>query len=637
MADTSQWEIETPGERPRAPGVRDVFRFLIANFFLLAGGLGLGLLLGWVVYRDTPKAYEAKGAFVVDEIPFIQTTTTSTSDAETERQVVQTLILSIPNREMRGAVERRLQLPAGRIAFAELDPPLKLEGPNPRARVRVSPVRNSRMGSIEATSQFPDFAAAVVNAMLDELQLYNTVGGRFNNIQISLNLAKSRAENLLKQLLDVTAQRIKFEQEKAELDNYLLQNLPLASFPAFARDSTLNNLKTQLILIESEYDNIASSSTRGARLVGKKSELQALKGQLVSYAERLASGLRSEYEISSTQEKNMQADMLKAKDQIDKLTQQATRLAQSFGDPRQMRTLAAEVQDGPTGPSNTIVVVDRATAPAKPAKPKLLLNFLLGGAFGGALGLGLAALRTLLDNRIKCVEQIESRIGVPCLAALPRRLPLARGAAKKNVFDHPRYPVGLGFLCSHLLAEHVPGTGCVFGFTPAGASRRPSSLVADLAILLAQAEKKTLVVDLHLASPRVAQTLGITVKKGLLGWLASDEPPGEFITYSAVRELAVFSPEKSARDVDDLLSRRPLITIMPELAAHWDFILIDSPAILSDWSLTLALPPGSPLIITAVYLRTRTNTLRQTLAHTRGPRWKVNGVVLLDAPRRQTI
>jgi hypothetical protein len=34
------------------------------------------------------------------------------------------------------------------------------------------------MGSISAESQDPEFAAKVVNAILDELQFYNIVGGK---------------------------------------------------------------------------------------------------------------------------------------------------------------------------------------------------------------------------------------------------------------------------------------------------------------------------------------------------------------------------------------------------------------------------------------------------------------------------
>lgn len=631
MAEPTHWEIESPGRHGARPlGLRDILGFLFSNFLLLAGGVILGAALGFYVNGLIPRAYVASGNFVVDEVPFVQASVAG--DAETQRQLVQTLILSVLNREMRVAVEKRLELPPARVSFADLDLPLKLSAPTPVANVRVEPVKNSRMGSVEASSQSPEFAARVVNAILDELQFYNMVGGKYKNLQLSISLANAQAESLLQQMVEITGQRIKFEQENAELDNYLKQKLPLESFPSFGTDSTLNNLKTQLILVDSEYDNIAATSTRGARLVGKRSEVQALKTQLTRHAERLAGGLRSEYEIVRTREKNVQADLARLRNQIDTLSQSATRLAQSFGDPAQMRALAAETPDGPAGPANIIVVVDRATPPSRPVRPILLLNLFLGAMAGGALGLGLSMLRTLLDNRVKSVEVIEKEIGLPCLATVPSAPSLARGAASGNIFDHRKYPVGLGFLRSHLLSLRE-SEGGVIGFTPAAAGRTNGHLIADLAILLAQAEKKTLVIDLNLHSPAIARTLGIKVTKGLAGWLGSDRPVDDFISYSAVRELAVLGVEKSVPDLDDLLSRRPLAPALPDLAARWDFILIDAPSILSDWGLMLTLPPGSPLIITAEYGRTRTDGLLQTTAHTRGPRWKVAGVVLLNAPR----
>jgi uncharacterized protein involved in exopolysaccharide biosynthesis len=631
MREQSHWEIETPGGFGSRPlGLRDIIKFLFSNFILLAGGVVIGAALGFYVNGLIPRAYVASGNFVVDEVPFVQASVAG--DAETQRQLVQTLILSVLNREMRAAVEKRLDLPPSRVSFADLDLPLKLSSPTPVANVRVEPVKNSRMGTIEASSQSPEFAARVVNAILDELQLYNKVGGKYKNLQLSLSLANAQAESLLQQMVEITGQRIKFEQENAELDNYLKQKLPLESFPSFGTDSTLNNLKTQLILVDSEYDNIAATSTRGARLVGKRSEVEALKKQLTRHAERLASGLRSEYEIVRTREKNVQSDLARLRNQIDTLSQSATRLAQSFGDPAQMHALAAEQTDGPSGPANIIVVVDRASPPSRPVRPILALNLFLGAMAGGALGLGLSMLRTLLDNRVKSAEMIEKEAGLPCLATVPRGPSLARGAASGNIFDHRKYPVGLGFLRSHLLSVH-DGEGGVIGFTPAGSGRTNGHLVADLAILLAQAEKKTLVIDLNLQAPAIARTLGIKVTKGLVGWLGSDRPPDEFISYSTVRELAVLCVEQSAADIDDLMSRRPLASALPDLAGRWDFILIDAPPILSDWGLMLTLPPGSPLIMTVEYGRTSTDNVFQTAARTRGPRWKIDGVVLLNAPR----
>lgn len=599
------------------------------SVLLVAVFLLLGLAVAWMMYDAAPRAYQASGTFVVDELPFVQTA--KQPDAETDRQLVQTLILSIANRDMRNAVADRLGVPAGRISFSGIDRPLKLGPGEPQANVEVSAVKSTRMGSITADSQTPEFAARVVNAIIDELQLYNVIGGRIQAVQTNARFLKAKADSMIQQLVDVTSQRIKLEKENAEMENYMKQSLPLWSFPSFSTDATLINLKTQFILVESEYKSLAATSTRGPRLEGKAAELKTLRDLLAAQAASLSEGLRAEYAIRLTQEQNLQADQRATAGRLDELSQQATRLAQSFGDPSQMRDLAAEhKQDASVGPANMIVVVDRASPPPRPFRPKLVFYLLLGGALGAMVGLGLAALRIVLDNSIKSVAQVETIL--PCLAVLPARQPLSLAAFAAE--DHPDFPAGLGFLCSHLISPSDLKTPSIVGFTSVSPRQRSSALVADLAILLAQAGKRTLVLDLHFERPSIAKSLGVDVRHGLETWMLSREPLAGFVNLSASKELAVLSVKKRSEGLVDRISRRPFAAEWKAIAADWDFILIDGPCTLTDWSLSLSLPSGAPLIFTADFRRTKMDTLVQACSHARGPHWKLEGLVLTNAPRR---
>ncbi len=629
----TQWEIEAPqGMFGRPIGPRELIRIILSTGLLVAVCVAAGLAVSWKMFQSAPHAYVATATFVVDELPFVQTL--KQPDAETDRQLVQTVILSIANRDMRSAVEARTGVPAGRISFAGIDRRLKLQGREPEANVEVVAVKNSRMGSISATSQSPEFAAKVSNAILDELQLYNLVGGRLKAIQTTSRFLKSQAESMLQQLVDVSAQRAKLEGQNAEMENYLKQKLPLYSFPAFSQDSTLNNLRTQLILVESEYKALAATSTRGQRLEGKAVELKTLRAQLTGQASGLTEALRADYAIRLSQEQNLQADQRTTASRLEALSQESTRLAQSFGDPTVMRKLAAENQEAGTVLANMIVPVDRAYPPAKPDRPKLVFYLLLGGALGALAGLGFAAIHILLDNSLKSVEQIETQLGLPCLAVLSKHPPIANGVIPAKISDHPDYSAGLGFLRSHLLSPSEQQACRIVGFTPVSPRRRSSALVADLAILLAQSEKRTLVVDLHFEDPAIARSLGVKVEGGIEKWVLSDDPISGYLSASSLRGLAVFSAARRDSSLADKISRRPLATEWAALLADWDFVLIDAPCILTDWRLSLSLPAGAPVILTADFRRTKLEMLRQTCSHARGPRWQVEGVVLTDAPHR---
>ncbi len=109
------------------------------------------------------------------------------------------------------------------------------------------------------------------------------------------------------------------------------------------------------------------------------------------------------------------------------------------------------------------------------------------------------------------------------------------------------------------------GGGQIIGFSPVKVGQRSTKLVAELAILFAQAEKRTLVIDMHMDDPKIASLLGIKIEKGMEAWLTSDDPLREFIDFSAIRELAVLSLARKNPDYDELLSRRPLGAALIEL------------------------------------------------------------------------
>lgn len=615
-------------------GFADLAQILFENIPVLLLFVSLGIFLGLTIQSTTPRAYEARAKFVIDQLPY--TGGKDNVDAETERQLIQTIILSIPSRDMAHSIQQRLDLgSSNRVVFEELDPPLKLTGSLPEANVRAEAIRDSRLGEITATSQSPEFAASVANAVLDEIQLYNTIGGQLNALRQSITIARSLSDNLLNEYSQVSAQRIKLERENAELDNHIAKGLPIESFPTFASDATLNNLKTQLILVQSEYESIAATASRGARLSGKRSEAEGLVAQLKAHVQQLVGALRSELEISRTQEEDLQKNLKEQSARIDRMVEQVAALTQSFADPSKMKSFAQEESLESTGPASIIVTIDKATPQTKPVRPKLWLNLLLGTIFGLALSGAVIGARLFFDNRIKSSHQLEQRTHVPVLALLPRYTPLFKGIKNRSIFDHPTYPVGLGFLRSEMLRSGARNPqNRVIGFTAVEPSGDQSDLVANLAILLAQAEKRTLIIDLHLNNPRQAKKLGILQKAGLAEWLGSDgESIDDFIGYTAVRELAVLSAVERHRDIDDLLSRKPLLASIPELLEKWDFILIDSPPILADWSMLLTLPQDSPVVFTA---RHRRATIEQFILATErvlNEGWKIKGAVLQSCPK----
>lgn len=606
--------------------LEDIFLWIVRNALILVLAPLAGLALGYLVNEAMPTTYQAKSRFLVEELPFGPGSKRENTDAETERALVQTFILGIPSREMRQAVAKQLNITPSQISFVDVERPLSLNSSQKRANIRIESARNSRIGTVVVNSQDPTFASEVANAVLEELLSFNVIGGKLKYLKSALEFAKNRADSLVKPLLELTQERVRLERENSELAAFVKRGYPLHSYSSFANDATLNNLKTQLMLIQSQYDSIASSATRGPQLEGKRSELNALRQQIARHSQSLAAALRTQLEITETQEKNTRKAQEEAQQEIHRIEALSARLVSSFGNLSALPELTqGDLGAIPDNSSNVIVVMDKASPQNRPVSPKLWLNLFLGSFFGLAIGVGIAVVRTQLDKKLVSLESVERLTGLPCLALLP--LPnTPKAIASRN-------SLGISFLRSRLLGEKSE-KGQIIGFTPSKSNQDSSRLVADLAVLLAQAEKRTLIVDLHFSAPRQAELLGIDDCRGLNEWLVSDQSLADYINYSTICELAVLHPGKGNSEIDDLLSRRSFPNELAKLLDSWDFILIDSPCILTDWNLLLSLPAHSPLIITANYKVTTATNVNRCASHARRPQWDLWGVVLCNCPAK---
>ncbi len=384
------------------PSPLQSFLYLIRrNMGLICLGLLAGFVIGLGAYIVTPRVYRAKGTFLIDRLPF-RIVQENMSDAETERQLVQSLILSIPGEEMRKAVAARVGVGPADIAFTQHDRTLSLSSSHPLcANIEVTATRNSRLGVVTAESSDPEFATKVVNAVFSEIEVINQIAGRLMQIQSRLKLDQTESENLVQALAAVSAERIKYEEQNESLDQFLAAKNPPEAFPAFSEDATLNNLKTQLILVSSEYDAPAVQNTFGAKLQGKKAELEGLRQQVRQHIDGLVAGLHTALQIARTREASFKKDLDSVQQQSASFETLSAQLAKGIGDFKLRGELIANTGTDASlvSEASVIVVVDPAYTMPTPVRPSLALDLGFGLLFGLALGTGMAFLRAQLKPR----------------------------------------------------------------------------------------------------------------------------------------------------------------------------------------------------------------------------------------------
>ena len=121
-----------------------------------------------------------------------------------------------------------------------------------------------------------------------------------------------------------------------------------------------------------------------------------------------------------------------------------------------------------------------------------------------------------------------------------------------------------------------------------------STIAANLACVLALApNEKTLLVEGDLRRPSLSQMFGIQKSPGICNWLQGETGPLDDIKYLKEANLWLLPAGEATDNPIELMQSQKLPALMEQLAACFDWIIIDS-------------PPALPLADTSIWMRLAT-------------------------------
>lgn len=125
----------------------------------------------------------------------------------------------------------------------------------------------------------------------------------------------------------------------------------------------------------------------------------------------------------------------------------------------------------------------------------------------------------------------------------------------------------------------LPGSGCkCIGVTSANRGDGKSSVSANLAISLAQINKRVVLIDCDLRLPTIAQKFRVRSIPGLSNWLSGDidEIP---ITHLEDKNIDIIPAGNLPPDSTALISSQETIRLVERLKESYDYIIFDFPPI----------------------------------------------------------
>lgn len=233
------------------------------------------------------------------------------------------------------------------------------------------------------------------------------------------------------------------------------------------------------------------------------------------------------------------------------------------------------------GVHNNVHIIDYAVASDKPIGPKRLQGVALALFFALPLGIGLVLLLEYLNDTVRSVEDVEQKLRVVALAAIPA----SKGQLESN---------SAGFLGTSPLAESYRQLRTsVLLSTPGRAPRTllvTSSLPAEgkttssinLATSLAQTKAKVLLIDADLRRPRLRAHFGLSGHLGLSSYLSRDMSDAELMAMIQRHEssnLYLLTSGPIPPNPAELLGSDQMRRLIKALEPHFTHIIIDSPPV----------------------------------------------------------
>lgn len=221
-----------------------------------------------------------------------------------------------------------------------------------------------------------------------------------------------------------------------------------------------------------------------------------------------------------------------------------------------------------------------ATTPSRPVSPNVPLNIALGLFVGLLVGTGLAVLRQTLDTRIRSERDVEQITDIPVLG----RIMFDAKAKERPLIVHvdPKSQRAESFrsLRTNLQFLEIGREDRSFVVTSSIQSEGKSTSAANLAIALADAGSRVLLVDADLRRPKLADYLGIEGTVGLTDVLIGQAELNEVVQPWGTGKLFVLPAGRVPPNPSELLGSAHMVHLIAEFNRAFDVVIFDSPPLL---------------------------------------------------------
>lgn len=595
-----------------------------------------------LIERDTPNVVSFQEVLEQSEITddYYETQYRILQSRALARRTIAALDLwSHPqlNQRPRLTIRGAIMMPVNAIA-RWLEPPRPVEAPDAaetRAQSRVIDrflseltiwaVRYSRLVDVTFRSSDPGLAARVANTLADQyikqsqelrssttreasdflvqqlaeqrkkleaseqaLQAYRERIGSVS-LEERQNVVVQRLADLNTALTRASTARIQKETVYNQVRGVVNNPAAIDTIPAILSNQFVQQQKTELALLQRQRAQLSEKlGPNHPDMVKIGLAIQTAEAKIQAEVAQIVQSMRNEYEAALTEERTLAAELNSQKQEAQTLNRAGIEYGvlqrDSTANRQMFESLLQRTQE--TGVSQelktgNIRVVDPAETPTAPISPNIFNNLLMAVLGGLTLAVGLAFASEYADDRVKNPDEIKKHLGLPFLGMVPALF-------DKNVtaplISNPvpsLFSESFRSIRTNVLFSSTDEGGRLIVITSSTPGEGKTVVSANLAVALAQAGHRVLLVDADMRKPRAHEVFGGSLTPGLSNLLVSNATASEAIHESSTPGLWVMPAGTYPPNPAELLGSKRFRDFAAFLLQYFGWVIVDTPPVMA--------------------------------------------------------
>jgi capsular exopolysaccharide synthesis family protein len=541
------------------------------------------------------------------------------------------------------------------------------------SRLKIEPIRNSRLVKIHFNSNYPELSAQVANTVATtymqqnlEIRFITTekakewltgqlqdLKGKVERADEDLQIFGSKhgiisldeKENvIMHRLTELNEALIKAESDRIAKEAIYRQikGGNIDSLPPILENKLISDLKQAYIQLEAQYvkqlETFKGDHPEMARL---KKQMEILKSRLDGEISKIAAGIKNDYESGLKRERLLRQAFEQQKKKAMQMKEKAIQyniLKREADTNRDLykgllqRMKEAGISAGIT--ASNIQLVDEAELPIKTYKPNKGLNLILALIVGLFLGVGLAFFFEYLDNSVKTPEDVEQLVRLPFFGLVPQISHERRRRVDKEnscpveliTFGHPKSMLSEAYrnIRTSILLSFCGKPPKKIAISSPNPAEGKTTTTINTAIALSQTGARVLIIEADLRKPRIHRIFEQENGMGLSNFLSGNAELDSIIRKTEIPNLFYILSGPLPPNPSELLGSSLFKSMVESLGERFDHIVIDAPPILgfADSTVLSTSVDGTILVVQAG------KTPRETLLRAKDVLSQVNARIL---------